>query len=172
MSLLVPYGLQLREHPTLGDVLALPIARRDLVRLRYLEALGAGLMALAVVFGVGLFGHWMQVGGGMGPRLQGLDLGRGPGVVTPALLAYPRPLYRRWGWKGLGVAWGVPDAVIVLGSLVVMLGGKAFMDRLVHLLLVPFQWLGGHPGPTALGMLLLLVVSYALSLRAIEYLEA
>jgi hypothetical protein len=105
---LLPLSLQIREERlgTLGELLALPVARRDIVRLRFLQGLLACLCFCLL--------HMLCWVGIHRPAL---------GVVaevflSPALLwflaiflAYPLPFAFRWGAKG------------VLGAFILLISG-------------------------------------------------
>lgn len=106
---LLPIALQAREGMlgTLGDLLALPVPRRDLVRLRFLEAFLATLAyALLHLVSWCLFHRtW--------PTLV-WEVFRTPALFwfTLCFLAYPLPFYLRWRGKGLVLAFGLAGGAL------------------------------------------------------------
>lgn len=101
---LVPLGLQTREGMlgTLGDLLALPAPRRDLVRLRLLEGVLASL-AYALLHLL----SWSAFHRTAPARVLEVFRTPAPLWILLIFLAYPLPFYLRWRGKGVGLAFGL-----------------------------------------------------------------
>lgn len=99
---LLPLSLQVREGMlrTLDDLLALPIRRSDLVRLRFAE----GLLA-CLGFNLLFIAAWSLINP-HGAAAMAKEVLRSPALLWVLLLclAYPLPFYLRW--RGLGVLGG------------------------------------------------------------------
>lgn len=162
----LPMTIHLREaaQGTLGDLLALPVSRRDIVGLRYLEFLAFGGVALVLAHG----GAWLALSvmkRGMAP-FPVMDAGGGLvlGVLLLFCFAWPMPFALRWGGKGIALAYallglGYAGPLLLLPR-EVEAAAPAVFRSLNHLL--------QHPGQMALGILGLLLVSYLASLKAFD----
>jgi hypothetical protein len=100
----LPVSLHFREGTlgTLGDLLALPVARRDLVHLRYLE----GVIVCAAFLGVYLL-VWIPL---WHPAARDFRSFFGSPFLLwmfVIFLAYPLPFALRWGGRGMGAALGL-----------------------------------------------------------------
>lgn len=172
---ILPLTLHIREGRlgTLGDLLALPIRRSDLVALRFLEA----LLACAVFLAVHLAAWSIARPGTLRGPLDFLG-SPGPLWILLTLLAYPLPFTLRWGGKGLAIALGALFGTLTLIGQIAMLCGPR---SLLAWVLKPLLWIGevhaslGPLGRKAMGFgipLLLIAIFYAISLRVARRLEA
>jgi hypothetical protein len=168
---ILPAGLHLREtlQGTLGDLLVLPVQRRDLVALRFLE----GFLACAGV--LVLFLAVVLVKGHPSPRVLGRILGSPFLVWIPAMvLAYSLPFALRGRLRTAQWGMAVPMALIPLGGLAHVFGTER-LARTADRVLQRLSDLHGHAAGALLldGAipLLLLAASFALSLRVIERAE-
>ena len=164
----LPMMLELREYGqgTLADLAALPISRREIVRLRYLE----GLLATAAMIG------FLEAGMAIVLRRvwhepAALQILSGEYQLTVALillgcLAAPLPIYLRWGLKGLGVAWGCFSVVSLILVLAMARLPQAGNASFAHGLERAMDHLATHPGQLILLFLALFAASYELSQRA------
>lgn len=169
---LLPLSLQVREGmlATLGDLLALPVRRRDIIRLRYLEGALAclGLWMLSAL-------SWVLFHRAFPKDL--LPVLRSPALLWILLifLAYPLPFYVRWKGKGLVLAYGALlgglycFAYAVLAPHESPLRAQVFgwMGRLYHAWGTYSENLVDYGVP-----LLLLTLCYAASVRALERTDA
>jgi ABC-type transport system involved in multi-copper enzyme maturation permease subunit len=99
---LLPSSLHIREGVlgTFGDLLALPVPRRDIVRLRFLEG-----FLICLVFVVLYLACWITLQHPSG-RIVG-DVFLSPFLlwVLCIFMAYPLPMVLKWGAKGAGLAY-------------------------------------------------------------------
>jgi hypothetical protein len=169
---MLPLSLQLREDMlgTLSDLLALPVARRDVVRLRFLE----GFLACAGMTLLHLL-RWLALGHSGQAWLS--DLFREPALLWMLVffLAYPMPFGLRWGAKGLGLAIaGFIGGFFLWAALVVFSFKVPYLGPAVKALQAALAWAARGPAflpapVVAFGTpLLLMVVFYRLSVRAFE----
>ena len=166
---LLPLSLQAREGMlgTLGDLLALPIARRDLVRLRYLEGLLFSL-AYAVVHLV----SWTAFHRATPTAVWAVFRSPAPTWILLIFLAWPLPFYLRWRGKGVGLAFGL----LVGGTYAWAWGalrtqGWTTDARWVGRFEAGWQLLAVHTHGFG-GPLLLAALCYAAALRAADGMEA
>ncbi len=169
---LLPLSLQAREGMlgTLGDLLALPASRREIVRLRFLE----GLIALGLCFLL-LAQASLLLKGTWPAALFEVLRSPAPLWILFLFLAYPMPFYLRWKGRGVALAY----AILIGGAFGFMrLEWQAY--RSGHSL-APLVWLGRLHDAWGLvsarlmeygGPLLLLALFYRLSVWALERLEA
>lgn len=170
---LLPLTLQVREGMlgTLGDFLALPFPRRDLVRLRFLE----GSLAMGVYLAF-MAASWVAFHRSAPNHVWEVARSSAPLWVLLIFLAYPMPFYLRWKGKGAAAAYGLLcGALFGIGQLRLRPGGN---ERFPFTF---FQWIGRlHDawGATSAhlldfgGPLLLLALFYALSAWVAERMEA
>ena len=167
----LPLTLHFRERSlgTLADLLVLPVARRELVRLRFLEACLA-MLTLELVFVT----FWAVLRPGEVRGLLGFMGSQAPLWILFIFMAYPLPFALRWG------GWGVASAMGALFGSVFLVGQVLLRWGIPH-------WLGGlwelvsrvrATGPLTAGFmdfslpLLLLAAAYRLSVRAMERIQA
>lgn len=162
----LPMTIHLREaaQGTLGDLLALPVSRRDLVTLRYLEFLAFGGVALILAH----TGTWLALSvmkRGVAP-FPVMDAGAGLvlGMLGLLCFAWPMPFALRWGGKGIALAYGI----LGLGHAGPMLLLPRAVESAVHQVFRFFDHLLQHPGQLALAILGLLLLSYLASLKAFD----
>lgn len=152
---MLPLALHQRESGkgTLGDLLTLPIARRDVVRLRYLEVLlfSAAALALAHVY------IWiaLSLGAGHPHPLGVMDRNQvlGVGILLIFWFAYPMPFFLRWDLKGLAFAY-IP---VLVGGTVLKLAGVDCHRLILDLM--------ERPGLFGMGLAGLFALSYRLSVK-------
>lgn len=173
----LPLALHVREvHTgTMGDLLALPVSRRTVVNLRYLEVLllAFGLVTLAHL------GTWVALSLAAHQVVPFEIMDRGGAFVMVLLLvllfAYPMPFALRWGGKGAGIAMGG----LVTGFLGLGFASDLFpkfmesFGKIPSRIVLHFMGWGnppnsGHPGQLAVVFLGLFALSYLLSLKAFE----
>ncbi|HEX9081847.1 MAG TPA: hypothetical protein VF768_06180 [Holophagaceae bacterium] len=169
----LPHSLHLREGRlgTLGGLLVLPLRRRDVVRLRFLEGL-LGCVAFTGIYFVG----WILVQHLSWAALQDLATTSAPIWVLLVFLAYPAPFVFRWGGAGLAVALGLLFGSQLLWAFLVVYGRHFPYLGWVFRLEAWGRHLQVHGAPgTALAWatpLLLIYGFYRLSCWAIERVEA
>jgi len=146
---LLPLTLHLRESMlgTLPDLLALPVARRELVRLRFLEGL---LVCAAFLLLGGLLAlvctrpHPADVKAALSRTLLNVLL-----WVLVITLAYPLPFVLRWGARGLAAAFGALVGIYFLLVLALLALVRLGVMPSGYLLLLPIL-LTALPVPFAL----------------------
>lgn len=156
----LPLAIHLREDSqgTLGDLLVLPVSRNDVVRLRYLQVLlfSTGMLALAHL------GMWVALSlAANSPIPPGVMSGHqllGTGLFLLFWFAYPMPFFLRWGLKGIAFAY-VPAYVLFTILVLKVPDPIARMHQFVEQLLA-------YPGPMALVIPALFLLSFGLSLKA------
>lgn len=138
----LPHSLHLREDRlgTLTSLLTLPVSRREVVRLRYLEG-GLASLAFTTVY----LTAWILLR--HPPMQEALEFvcTSAPLWLLLVFMAYPMPFVLRWGGKGLLGALGLLMAGFFLYVFLVIFGPRvvhvtwvaAFDARLRHLVLPP-----------------------------------
>lgn len=165
----VPLALHLREgsQGTLGDLAALPVPRRNLVDLRFLEV----FLLVGIALGLGHLGNWIE------DCIRASSLVpmwvMGTQHLTPVLVlliacfAYPLPFLLRWESKGFVAAYGL---IFITGLVVerlperpkfaIVMGMLHFMENVIQ-----------HPARMALLALALFTLSYLASWWALSHRE-
>jgi len=162
----LPLALHRREgtQGTLGDLAALPVSRRSLVELRFLEV----FLLVATALVLGHLGTWI-VECTQAHRLVPMQI-MGAHNATPILVlllgcfAYPLPFLLRWEGKGFVAAY----ALIFLAGLVVERLPERPKCAIVMGLFRLMENVIQHPGRMALLALALFALSYLASLWAIS----
>ena len=169
---LLPLSFHLRESSegTLGALVALPVSRAQIVRLRYLEALLLPVAAILLLCLEGLAFQALQTRAM--PSLAGFPealMGHPVGLAWIFFwcCAYPLPAVLGWGAKGLGVVLAVPG--VLLSSLPLLVVGRKDADLALRIL----GWLAerwhaftAHCGLELLLAVVLIALSHLLSLKA------
>lgn len=162
----LPLALHRREgsQGILGDLVALPLSRRSLVDLRFLEVFL--LVGLALV--IGHLTTWIvectQAHRLMPMRIMGAHDATPILVLLLGCFAYPLPFLLRWEGKGLAAAYGL----IVLASLVTSRLPQKVQFFLVRGLHHFMEAIGQYPGRMALFTLGLFLLSYLASVWALS----
>lgn len=176
---LLPVSLQVRESTlgTLGDLLSLPVARGEIVHLRFLEGLLACLLFLPCHL-------LLSIGFQPPPPGSIRDVLLSPTLlwVLVIFLAYPLPFALKWGGKGIGLAFGILIAGFFTWAFTMTFGrnvpGLAGFFRLLQAVeTVAGQahraWGGASAALMDFGVpLLILAGLYGISLRVIDHVEA
>ncbi len=161
---ILPLAIHAREDSqgTLADLMVLPVSRRAVVSLRYLEV----LLFLGLMLALAHLGTWIALCMAAHKAVPFYVMDRskafGLGLTLLFFFAYPMPLFLRLGLKGISLA-SLPIIVI----------------ETFHWFFFPqrgepfFHWLGGYltttyPGPLGFGILALFALSYLVSLKAFE----
>lgn len=169
----LPHSLHLQEDRlgTLAGLLTLPVRRREVVRLRFLEG---ALVSLA--FTVVYLTAWIVLRHPLRQEVLAFATTSTPLWLLLVFLAYPMPFVLRWGGKGLLGALGLLIAaffayafLVTFGSRIPYLAWVSVLDvRLRHAVLPAYLSAGLTWGlPLLLG-----VAFYGLSCWILERVDA
>ncbi len=164
---ILPMAIHVREasQGTMGDLVSLPVSRKDVVRLRYLEVLLFTAAALILAH----LGTWAVLSAAAHAAVQFQFIDRSGlfvmGMLLLCFFAYPMPFALRWEGKGIAFAFAT-FFLLDLGLMGLSLRfpttmehyGQTFSKVEMHLMV--------HPGQWALVVLCLFATSYGLSLKA------
>lgn len=163
----LPLVLEMRERQfgTLGDLTALPVSRKDIIRMRYLEGFIAAA-AMLVLLSAGIWAVQRCIWHEHAPLLI---LNGEYQLASAAMLfmcfAVPLPIFLRWGPTGLGVAYGI-GMLTGLGAVSSMRWFPRQFEACVRGLEKVGNHLAAHPVQLVLLFLALFALSYALSQKA------
>lgn len=115
----LPHSLHLREDRlgTLVGLLTLPVRRRDVVRLRFLEGALASLAFTSVYLTA-----WIVLGHPQRQEALEFTTTSAPLWLLLVFMAYPMPFVLRWGGKGLLGALGLLMVGFILYIILVLFG--------------------------------------------------